>query len=38
MGKSINTTRDQMKQIRARLGADTAAHAVAVAIRQGLIP
>jgi DNA-binding CsgD family transcriptional regulator len=38
MGKSCNTANDQMKLIRARLGAETSAHAVAVAIRQGMIP
>ena len=38
MGKSCYTANDQMKLIRARLGAETAAHAVAVAIRRGMIP
>jgi DNA-binding CsgD family transcriptional regulator len=38
MGKSAYTANDQMKLIRARLGAETAAHAVAVAIRRSMIP
>jgi DNA-binding CsgD family transcriptional regulator len=37
MGKARCTAADQMKKVRARLGAETAAHAVAIAIRQGLI-
>jgi DNA-binding CsgD family transcriptional regulator len=37
MGKSAHTVSAQMKVVRARLVAETAAHAVAIALREGII-